>query len=220
MLLKSAIAGNYAYYHLLSGHDLPIKNSEYILHFFGVNAGREFISIYRPAINPDNLRRLSRYEFHFKSWTMTRISRFIQEQLRIDRTRNVNWEYMKGSNWFSITHRLAKHVLECEPIIRKRFSYVNCADEIFLQTIAYNSDFKNEIYSDCNDIQYRVKNCEKTMGNMRTMDWPDDLGTAHPRVLTIDDFDWLSSSDALFARKFDSEIDSGIIHALESRLLD
>ena len=42
-LLKAAIKGNYDYYHLISGMDLPIKTQKEIHEFFENNKGKEFI---------------------------------------------------------------------------------------------------------------------------------------------------------------------------------
>ncbi len=42
-LLKLAINGNYGYYHLLSGVDLPIKSKDKISEFFEANNGTEFV---------------------------------------------------------------------------------------------------------------------------------------------------------------------------------
>ena len=52
----------------------------------------------------------------------------------------------KGANWFSITRDLAEYVVAQENWIHKRFSYTLSGDELFLQTLVYNSDFKNCLY--------------------------------------------------------------------------
>ena len=44
LLLKEATKhGRYAYYHLISGQDLPIKTQDYIHDFFDRNQGKEFV---------------------------------------------------------------------------------------------------------------------------------------------------------------------------------
>ena len=42
-LLNKAIKGEYEYYHIISGVDLPLKSQEYIHKFFNANRGKEFI---------------------------------------------------------------------------------------------------------------------------------------------------------------------------------
>ena len=44
-LLNKAIKGEYEYYHIISGVDLPLKSQEYIHKFFNANRGKEFINI-------------------------------------------------------------------------------------------------------------------------------------------------------------------------------
>lgn len=65
--------------------------------------------------------------------------------------------------------------------------------------------------TDYQDIKYRTLLNEKTMANLRMIDWPDELGTAHPRTFIAEDYDTLMKCKALFARKFDSKVDSKII---------
>ncbi len=62
-LLESAHQnGPYAYYHLLSGVDMPIKSQEYIHRFFDENGGRAFVSFWNDEKNErDAMRRTSMY---------------------------------------------------------------------------------------------------------------------------------------------------------------
>ena len=47
LLFETALShGSYAYYHLLSGTDLPIKSQDYIHAFFQQNAGKEFVGFW------------------------------------------------------------------------------------------------------------------------------------------------------------------------------
>ena len=48
VLLKEAVKGNYSYYHLLSGVDMPIKKADEIYKFFEQNNGKEFIHFTTP----------------------------------------------------------------------------------------------------------------------------------------------------------------------------
>ena len=52
----------------------------------------------------------------------------------------------KGLQWVSITDELVKVILENKDKITSVFSYTNCADELFIQTIAYNCGFKDYIF--------------------------------------------------------------------------
>lgn len=210
-LLKCAIQnGPYKYYHLLSGHDLPIKSQEEIHRYFEMNE-KNYVAFYRPEMKYDTLFDYKIYHIPFKKYVLIRLSRRIQRFLRIDRIKKSKMKYMKGSQWFSITDDAAKYVVSKEKRILLMFSYTRCPDEVFLQTILYNSQFRDTLNTDYQDIKYRTLLSEKTMANLRMIDWPDELGTAHPRTFIAEDYDTLMKCKALFARKFDSKVDSKII---------
>ena len=64
-LLESAVPGNYDYYHLITGVDLPLKSKEEIDQFFRQNNGAEFISFDREANETrDFVRRYDGYHFN------------------------------------------------------------------------------------------------------------------------------------------------------------
>lgn len=210
-LLKCAIQnGPYKYYHLLSGHDLPIKSQEEIHRYFEMNE-KNYVAFYRPEMKYDTLFDYKIYHIPFKKYVLIRLSRRIQRFLRIDRIKKSKMKYMKGSQWFSITDDAAKYVVSKEKQILLMFSYTRCPDEVFLQTILYNSQFRDTLNTDYQDIKYRTLLSEKTMANLRMIDWPNELGTAHPRTFIAEDYDTLMKCKAMFARKFDSKVDSKII---------
>ena len=51
---------------------------------------------------------------------------------------------MNGDNWFSITNELANYVLNQKHCLKEQYAFTKSPDEIFLQTIVYNSNFKNQ----------------------------------------------------------------------------
>lgn len=67
-----------------------------------------------------------------------------------------------GSNWFSITDSLARYVVSKELEILKYYKSSYCCDEVFLQTLAKNCLYKNNLYSNSIDDYH---------ANMRTIDW-------------------------------------------------
>ena len=62
-LFEAALGnGPYAYYHLLSGVDLPIKTQDYIHEFFREHAGKEFVGFWNePTHRKDVYRKVYRY---------------------------------------------------------------------------------------------------------------------------------------------------------------
>lgn len=212
LLLKSAINQKYSYYHLISGNDLLIKPSNTIYSFFEKNQGKEFIA-YQNITKDVPKSILERIEYYhlFNSYRRNNgniikktlcilyyrlIS--IQKKLKVNRLKNNHLKIKKGANWFSITDDLARYVLSKEKEINKMYHYTNCADEIFLQTLVYNSKFKDKIYHEYDDEHQNIK---------RHIDW----NRGEPYIFTIDDCQELLNSPAFFARKFSSSKDRQII---------
>lgn len=147
LLLSNAIKGNYEYYHLLSGVDLPLKTQDEINLFFDKNKGKEFMSFDINSIkNKSFYNRIDQYCFlqniigrNSKLQKVQQIFLILQRKLGISRTKRSKIKFFKGANWFSISHEFAKYVLEQKDFIRKNFYCSCCTDEIFLQSIAVNS---------------------------------------------------------------------------------
>lgn len=202
LLLKNAIKNKYQYYHLLSGVDLPLKTQDEIYEFFNKNEGKEFVHFMYHHVTTSELDRIKYYHVFIKnrrssnilkkifSKVMDTVAISIQKIVRFSRIKDNNIMY--GANWFSITHELAEYVVSKEEFINKQYKRTLCADEIFLQTLVYNSKFYDNLYlkkdNDYNQI-------------MRHIDW--NRGT--PYTFEINDFDELMSSSKLFARKFSTK---------------
>ena len=217
-LLKKAVAGKYAYYHLLSGVDLPLKPQDVIHEFFQQNRGKEFIHYGTPAFsrNESTVSRIRYYHFlqekvgrkeqglaHF----LERSSLFIQRKLGINRLKKTEMELWCGANWFSITHALASYILSQEKTIKKVFGCSRCADELFLQMLAFHSPFRENLY--CFNTQGDYKGC------MRYVDWE----RGNPYIFRTEDFQQLIESPYLFARKFDMQVDKEICEKIFQYIL-
>lgn len=216
-LLEAAAQTEHAYYHLLSGVDLPLKSQTEIRAFFREHAGKEFVAFDRETTEPSMLReRIGLYhapQFVKPFWR--RVSRRVspawlrlQRMLKVDRLKKCDVVFQKGAVWFSITHAFACYVLEHAPEYRKYYRCSVCADELWLQTILANSPFmKNRYFMGWDD---------EPAATMRYIDWPE--GARSPRTLTMRDCDVLAASGMLFARKFDASTDKEVIDRIARRL--
>ncbi|SMC97992.1 beta-1,6-N-acetylglucosaminyltransferase [Sporomusa malonica] len=204
-LLRAATKNKqYHYYHLLSGSDLPIKSQDYIHDFFR-NKDCQFVGIV-PRIFWYSIRRV-KYYFPFLDNRYYRNSKIlkafvavlvlIQQFCQINRLKYYELDIYNGWTWFSISHSFASYLIEQENTIAKMFQKAMAPDELFIQTMAFNSDYKDKIF-DITDL----KN-----GSMRYIDWK--RGT--PYVFRSSDFEDLINSRYLFARKFDENVDRDII---------
>ena len=212
-LLKAALKGNYQYYHLLSGVDLPLKSNDAIHSFFCQNAGKEFVHF---CTDEEALRvryRVEQYHFMRLRSDPNRFTRpfsirmmnyllYFQEKTRYTRTWDDNSPLAFGAQWFSITHELASYIIDHENWISKHFRFTSCADELFLQTLIANSQFKDRLYIPEHIGDYT--------GCMRYIDWK----RGHPYVFRSSDFQDLIDSHYLFARKFSTKIDPQIIEQI------
>lgn len=206
ILLELAIKTNkYDFYHLLSGEDLPLKNQNYIHEFFQKNKGKEFVRFEK--IDFSHTERV--FQYHLFQRLIGKSEShpilcslnyyFLKLQKIIGIKRNKGIQFQKGTNWFSITDDLARLVVSKKEWIKKIFKFTMCCDEVFLQTIINQTEFKNRLYHKKYDNDLH--------SIMRLIDW--QRGT--PYIFRIDDKDMLRKSDMLFARKFDCSVDKKII---------
>lgn len=210
VLLKEAVKTEHQYYHLLSGMDLPIKSQDEINEFFDKYNGLEFVDEDLPQISEAALSRVKyRHKFFGKAGSMKDILGALetkgQKFLGVDRTKKYgNIVFQKGRNWFSITHGFAKLVVEKESWIQEVFGQTVCGDELFLQTVARNSEFASKI---CNP------NTMPAVPDTRYIDW-NRGNNNNPYIFRIEDFQELKSALGIFARKFDLNVDSDIVEKL------
>lgn len=203
MLFERAFSqGPYAYYHLLSGVDLPIKSQDYIHAFFQKNQGKEFVGFWTDAAHRRDLKRkVYRYYLftrYFKGGNalvhgVCALSRnlflALQKATRYKRNQG-GLIFQKGFQWVSITQGFCAYLLSQKENVFHTFRYTLCPDEIFIQTVLWNSPFREHIYNKENAL----------IGSMRYIDWE----RGNPYVWQEKDTDELLSSLYLFARKFAS----------------
>ena len=72
-LLRAAVPGEYDYYHLLSGVDVPVKTRRYIEEYFTRCPGRNYISFLHPVISRADLFRV-RFHYPFQKLNIRRVS--------------------------------------------------------------------------------------------------------------------------------------------------
>lgn len=212
-LIEAALPGKYAYYHLLSGLDLPLKKMEEILTFFDECGEKEFVSFDSKTISHSFYQRAALY-WPFQGTRILRplllrlqnILVVLQKKMGVDRFKNSRIPLYKGANWFSCTHGYLSLLVREKKKILKLFSFSFCCDELFLQTHIMTTKYKDRLYDmsfsdSCRSIQ-------------RLIDW--NRGT--PYTFRAEDEDLLVRSGFMFARKFDDKVDAEVINSLVSKL--
>ena len=212
-LIALASRETHAFYHLLSGADLPLKTQAEIHRFFDAHAGQEFVSFERETAKPHVIEgRIARWHWQkpvrpfFKRLDrrLSPASVRLQTLLGVNRIKHAPVVFQKGGVWFSITHALARYVVDAMPQYRAYYRFSSCADEIWLQTLVANSPFmEKRAFMGWDD---------EMSATMRFVDW--NVDGASPRTLTSADYDTLMQSGMLFARKFDEAVDAQIINRI------
>lgn len=215
-LLEAACeGGEYSYYHLLSGSDLPLKTQDEI-HTFFEGRNDEFIGIC-PKEVPYSVNRLKYYHFltgnrfYRKSKPLKGLDLILtklQALFGINRLKGENIKVIDGWTWFSVTDDFARYIVSKRSYIEKIFSKSIASDELVMQTMIYNNP---EFYSRIYDTKSLTK------GSLRCIDWK----RGRPYTFKNEDFEELiNAEDVLFARKFDAEVDSLIIDRLFENIRD
>jgi hypothetical protein len=193
---------------LLSGQDYPIRSTRDIEAFFADNPGRSFIEMNPlPRADWPGLGGLERYIGRGFSvlgrdllWRDRRRTAWMP-------LRNVSvgsWTRFHGSMQFALHAAACDLVLERffrGPALRRAFSAVQIPDETAIHTVLGNSPFLGDL--DSRPLVYA--------------DW--SRNGPHPETLTVRDLpDLMATSDALFARKFDEEVDPELLDLVDARL--
>jgi hypothetical protein len=215
LLLRTATQRPHRYYHLLSGADLPLVTQNEAHRFFEDNDGKEFVHYSEDS--ESQLARVTLRHFLLPSLETTPASLHIDRLLgKVDKwyvgaqaklgtnVFGTTCTPKKGANWFSITDDAASFLLQSEPWIRRKFRSSVCGDEFVVQTLIWHSQFRANLYGAVDD-DYRA--C------LRKIDWQRGF----PYTWRSEDLQELVDAPAqgfLFARKFDSSVDAGVIKSL------
>lgn len=205
--------GEYLYYHLLSGADLPLKSQDEIHRLMDEELrGKEFVDIADDPFNSGEAEYRTRYRHlfcrHFNATNiLVRYGARILRRVLVDMQRLVGyrreWDGMtirKGAQWCSISGEFCAYLLEQKEYIMRMFRHVPAVDEIFIQTMLWNSPFRERKYMGEEGIST----------NFRAIDW----GRGNPYVWRTKDLPGLLNGKMLFARKFSIEIDRTTVDTL------
>ena len=220
LLMKTARnKSNYAYYHIISGVDLPLHSQDYIHSFIeSLGGDKEFVSIAADSdldnkkdilhktdqywLFTDNIRRNGTIKSFVSNFLA---SVFVNLQRIIGIKRKYPFKIRKSCQWMSITGNLCDYILKNEESILKTFKYTLCPDEFAIQAFILNSEFNKKRY---------LPN-EPSKSDMRLVDW--ERGT--PYTWQTSDYKELIKSDKFFARKF-SSADIKIVYAIYRHVME
>ena len=211
-LLRMIDPNRYAYAHLISGCDFPIKTPEQIL---GACDGREFIeSRILPGDTVWAWGGLDRYMVRYPDWMILRPEHRFVRAVRLTyrefmmrtglyRLRRCPADtFYRGSSWFSITGECSAWMMDyidAHPEYTRFFDHGVCVDEVYFSTLVRMSPFTGKVESDA----------------MRYVRWKGGRNGG-PAFLTEADLPAMAESRGFFARKID---DIGLCRTIRERLL-
>lgn len=196
--------GQHAYYHLLTGVDLPLKPIKEINNFFENSGQKEFINYsHKEECNRQyNLRIKYLHYFRDKCGRSKNIYTIMNKLgIVIQKiTKHTNGypadKFYCGSAYWDITEDLLDYILEHEKEIEDTYKYTSCCDEVFVQSLVWNSPYRERLYVQELGNGYK--------GNMRWIDMERGQN-AGAYIIKKSDIDEIMKSGMLFARKFDYE---------------
>lgn len=208
---------NIYYFHLISGHDFPIKKKSDFIEFFN-NNDKEYIDYFNmPKIGYADNGNMDRIEYYnlfdlFNSKINKQkslINIFIKIQKRLGIKRSIPSKMPKlygGSTWWSLTRECIKYVSDYtkkNKSLLYRFKYTLCSEEIYFQTIIMNSNFVSKVTND----------------NLRYIDWEYRNGN-NPANLDYTDYEKIFKTGAFFARKFEYPLSSEIVKSIKHSIAE
>jgi hypothetical protein len=220
------------YFFFLSGWDYPIKSKEYIYNFLKQSYPSNFMSFYPLVGNADfvdNIRKFFFIDF------IGRFPRLIQKPLKllqrvvasvpVNRTFLPGITPFRGSAWFCLNRLSVLYILNflqkenAESYI-SYFRNSSCADEMFFHTLILNSSYAHYChrYQEYarNKFLHPMKNENKAY--LHYIDW--DQKRENPAQFTLRDFESLSKTNALFARKFNEKKSAEVLAAIDQHILN
>lgn len=203
------------YFHLISGQDWPIINSQEIYDFF-----EDKNSIYMERYSADRVKKSheeiinwQKYYYYYDvinrrklyGKIFHRLTMKLQGLLKINKFKKlkINLDIYAGSQWGSLPRDAVEFVLDyldSHENVSKMFETGFCSDEFWLPTILMNSSKFKDRYENY---------------NYHFIKWTKQHGS-YPAILDENNFIELRQSDAFFARKFDADISRKLIEKLES----
>lgn len=200
---------NYDFISLISGQDYPIQSAQMMHDYLSKNIGCNFISYEEDENSLWWKLAVSRYEkYHFTDFEFK--GKYIFERLlnffAPKRKFPSSFKLYGGpkSTWWTLSKECAHDIVLSQSNNDKLNSFLKYCwgtDEFLIPTLIMNSKHKDKTSNN----------------NLRYIDWSE--GNARPKLLKMEDYIHLKSSQMYFARKFDIEIDETILDKIDKELI-
>lgn len=228
LLQLAAQHGPHDYYVFLSGRDYPLRSQREISTHLEASAGKSYMNFYALTDGVDFVAKVRRYCYYdiyarlpgrWLQRVANRLVRDISNALPARTFISGMQPYRGSTSWCLsqpvVTYLLAFVADPANQAYLKFFRSVNCADEIFFQTIVLNSPWAASLAHFEEDVLRRVpgdmKNENKV--SLHYIDW--NPAREDPAILDASDFSALLTSGKFFARKFDTHKSAAVLDMLD-----
>lgn len=197
MLGEAYKMSNASTFHVISGHDYPIKPLDRFLKFFSDNNGFNYIAFRRVGVVGTDFDSYYRYQYFFpydysdnRESLPRKTSKWVTLQRELGVNRGIPTQFDRiycGSQWFSITRCTVWTILEYtdrHPSFYKRLRFTFAPEETYFLTVILNL---------CNPKSIINK-------NYRFIRWHNENGNS-PANLAKEHFHLLAETEDFFARK-------------------
>jgi hypothetical protein len=199
------------YFSIISGEDFIYRGISRLNDHLVKQIDTEFIGV--TSLNGVSSFEEERFKFVYKSvffnrsnsWRDIILRKIYRSAHHFGLLKNPNNQpfvrMYKGSNWFTVSYSCVKYVLE---FVRSNPHYIDyfknsyCCDEIFFQSIVYNSDFKYKTSS------FRNNCTDDNLMSLRIVDWK--TGPIFPKVFSYSDLMAIKSDRTFLVRKVSDEL--------------
>lgn len=229
----------YSYFLLLSGQDYPIKIKNYILDFLEKQYPTPLIHVdsykdehwVRTKFMPVRwMHKIDDLHIKMKPGILRKlcvapyaIAEKIEQKFYVtpfERISKYGIKLYGGSAWWILPHGVIDYINRSRkenPRLIKEYKRTWTPEETFFQTMTMNSPYAEYLangYPPIYDTEPGDQPC-MTYANFIT---PTKPFRGHPHIITLEDFERIMSKKALFARKFDMNIDSKVIDMIDKMI--
>lgn len=216
MLREAYRLSNASTFHVISGHDYPIKPLDRFLRFFGDNKDLNYVAFGRVGVVGTDFDSYYRYQYFFpydysdsRGDLLHKTSKWVALQRKLGINRGIPTQFDRiycGSQWFSITRNAVGAILEYtdkHPSFYRRMRFTFAPEETYFLTIILNL---------CNPKSVINK-------NYRFIRWHNENGNS-PANLGKEHFHLLAETEDFFARKVCSPYDKKLVPLIDKFLLN
>lgn len=214
LMEKACKAGDYSYYHLITGSDYPIKLLENFKSHFGTENKKNYMEWYELPraswVMEGGLERVKYYWFGNSLFDIRgKVGKYVYKLLKVQRKLGVKRKFVKmfpklygGGGYWSLTNEAVSYLVKTI-IDNKLLGYMrhtHCAEEVFLHTLLLNTEQKFPIVND----------------SIRYSKWEENARS--PKVLDESDLEEVIGSGCFFARKFGENKSKRLILRIKNNL--